>query len=65
MPNSSSNKEYLGDSVYVQRLGWGIELTTENGMPSDPSNRIVLDPEVIAALVRYVERYGEIPKRTS
>lgn len=49
-------KQYIGDSVYVDLDGLCIVLTTENGYPSDPSNRIVLEPEVYEALVRYVDR---------
>ena len=49
-------KEYLGDSVYVEYDGWSLVLTTENGYHDDPRNRIVLEPEVYAALARYVER---------
>lgn len=50
------NKEYLGDSVYVTFDGYGFVLTTENGYPDDPRNRIVLEPFVYEALVQYVER---------
>ena len=49
-------KEYLGDSVYVESDGWSITLTTENGYPDDPRNRIVLDMEVYEAMTKYVER---------
>jgi hypothetical protein len=27
-----ANKDYLGDSVYVSSDGFGVSLTTENGM---------------------------------
>ena len=48
------NKFYLGDSVYVAMNDCGqIVLTTENDLPSDPSNEIFLEPEVFAALVRW------------
>ena len=46
-------KEYIGDSVYVEFDGFSFILTTENGTPVDPSNRIVLEPEVWRALRRY------------
>jgi len=47
-------KEYLGDSVYVELDDCGgIILTTENGF--GPNNTIVLEPEVVVALNRYVE----------
>jgi hypothetical protein len=51
------NNLYLGDSVYVERDERGrIVLTTNNGHPDDPRNRIVLEPEVFAALLLYAER---------
>lgn len=50
------NKIYLGDSVYGEISDFGeIVLTTENGYPDDPRNRIVLEPEVYAALLKWVE----------
>lgn len=49
------NKEYLGDSVYVRRDRDHIILTTENGLPSDPSNEIYLDGEVLSNLFNYWE----------
>ena len=48
-------KFYLGDSVYVSFDGWGFMLTTENGLPTDPSNRIYLEPKVLESLSLYVE----------
>jgi len=50
------DKEYLGDSVYVHTDGLALVLTTENGLPTDPSNLIFLESEVYEALLRYVER---------
>lgn len=50
-----AQKVYLGDSVYVeQNDAWQLVLTTENGY--GPSNTIVLEPEVYAALEEYVEQ---------
>ena len=49
------NKEYLGDSVYAVFDGYHVVLTTENGLPHDPSNRIALEPSVIRALNNYVQ----------
>lgn len=49
---------YLGDSVYVRPskdLPGAIVLTTENGYPDDPSNTIVLEPEVIQNLLLYLD----------
>ena len=57
-------KEYLGDSVYVQeakQIG-GIILTTENGIPTDPSNKIFLEPEVIQSLLGYIKRLYPLMK---
>ena len=54
-------KAYLGDSVYAQIDDFGgIILTTENGLPTDPSNEIVLEPEVISALKNYISRHYKI-----
>lgn len=50
----NTSKQYLGDSVYADFDGYGIVLTTENGYPDDPRNRIVLEPEVLVAFERYV-----------
>lgn len=52
-------KAYLGDSVYVEFDGFYIVLTTENGLPGDPSNRICLEPEAIASLVAFEKRTRE------
>lgn len=49
-----NTKQYLGDSVYVNFDGGALELTTENGHPSDPSNVIILELEVYESLVKYV-----------
>ena len=50
------HKEYLGDSVYAQFDGYHIVLTTENGYPDDPRNRIVLEDQVMNALSNYAKR---------
>lgn len=50
---STGAKEYLGDSVYAHHDGFAVTLTTENGVGA--SNTIVLEPEVFAALVRFVK----------
>ena len=48
-------KQYLGDSVYAELDADGrIVLTTENGY--GPSNTIVLEPEVLAALHAFEQR---------
>jgi hypothetical protein len=61
-----SKKTYLGDSVYAQFDGYHIILTTENGLPDDPSNRIALEPQVIGLLKRYYDRvWDEATKKRS
>lgn len=50
-----NKKEYLGDSVYADVNEFGaVVLTTENGY--GPSNTVVLETEVFAALVSYIAR---------
>jgi hypothetical protein len=49
----SNNKTYLGDSVYATFDGYHIVLTTENGIPDDPSNTIALEPGVLQSLAKY------------
>jgi len=49
-----TDKEYLGDSVYVQFDGYAIWLTTENGGP--PYNQIALEPPILIQLNEYYER---------
>lgn len=43
-------KVYLGDSVYAEFDGYGIWLTTDNGYPDDPRNKIYLEPVVLNSL---------------
>lgn len=47
-------KVYLGDGAYAKFDGFGIWLTTENGI--EATNEIYLEPEVYAALVAFVEK---------
>jgi hypothetical protein len=52
-------KEYLGDSVYAKKdeHDGSIILTTENGAAGDPSNTIILEPQVMASLLRFYQKY--------
>lgn len=50
----SANKDYMGDPVYADFDGFAIVLTTENG--NGPSNIIVLEPEVLQAIIRFAQR---------
>ncbi|MEQ1861862.1 MAG: hypothetical protein ABMA13_18240 [Chthoniobacteraceae bacterium] len=53
-------KAYLGDAVYAESAMNGVVLTTSNGV--EVSNTIVLEPEVIAALFRFVESLKTAPR---
>lgn len=47
-------KRYIGDGVYIELDEFGAYvLTTETGAAT--TNRIVLEPEVMDALLNYVE----------
>lgn len=46
-------KTYIGDSVYAELDGRGLTLTTENGY--GPSNTIILEPQIWADLLMWVE----------
>lgn len=49
-------KFYLGDSVYAEFLEYGdLQLTTENGRQDDPSNTIILEPEVLERLMEFIK----------
>ena len=52
-------KEYIGDSVYAEFDGYDLILTTENGYPDDPRNRIVLEPIVLRQLEFYIKATKE------
>lgn len=47
-------KDYLGDGVYAKFDGYALVLTTEDGV--SVHNEIVLEPSVIAAMTRYIDR---------
>jgi hypothetical protein len=53
----SKRREYLGDAVYADYDGFHVVLTTSDGV--EDTNRIYLDPGVLDALSRYVERLRE------
>ena len=51
----TGKKTYIGYSVYAEMTEYGdLRLTTENGMPGDPSNVILLTPEVYDNLRHYM-----------
>lgn len=47
------NKQYLGDSVYVEQDGPNIVLTTENGV--EETNCIYIESAVLDALLKYLK----------
>ena len=51
---STIGKVYLGDGVYVEVWQGDLVLTTENGI--ETTNRIVLEAEVLDALLLYVHK---------
>ncbi len=60
-------KVYIGDSVYAEVqpaafLGFELVLTTENGYPDDPRNKIVLGPQEWESLVAYVASLQRKPE---
>lgn len=55
------NKDYLGDSVYVEDDKDSVKLVTDNG--EGPSNTIILETETLGALLRWCERHGWIKPR--
>lgn len=48
-------KAYIGDSVYITIDALGVELTTENGLPTDPSNKIYLEWQVYLTMMKLVD----------
>ena len=55
-----SKKTYLGDAVFVEEERGGLVLTTSNGIAT--TDRIVLEPKVLDALLRYVlDRAAPLP----
>ena len=53
-PVTEKPKVYLGDGAYVSFDGWGLSLTTENGIST--TNEIYIEPVVWRALVAYVKQ---------
>ena len=54
------DKQYLGDSVYIEEGNFfgQLKLTTDNGL--GPSNEIFLEPEVLQQLIQYAKADGII-----
>jgi len=58
-----STKAYIGDSIYIEFVDGDFIMTTENGVPEDPSNVIWLSVESIISLMRYLSKYIKLPQR--
>lgn len=55
-----TNPQYLGDAVYVHvDDDFRLVLTTGHHEPRQASNVIVLEPEVVNALMNYINRQVE------
>ncbi len=55
----SEDVTYLGDGCYVERDADGcVVLTTSDGI--NTTNRIVLDPGVYVALIRWAGKQGDL-----
>lgn len=52
-----SQRQYLGDSVYVDVERGMLKLTTDNGY--GPSNTIYLEDDVLQALLTYLDALRE------
>lgn len=48
-------KEYLGDGLYVRVIDDTVWLTSENGI--EVLDAVALEPQVLNAFVRYLERF--------
>lgn len=57
MPDSTRYKTYLGDGAYADFDGYGVVLTTEDGIRA--TNRIVLEPEVLDTFEHWLTRLRE------
>jgi len=56
---SPPEKDYMGDSVYIEFDGYCAILTTNNGYPDDPRNRIALEPVVWEEMKRWMKQLDE------
>ena len=56
MAQDNTQREYIGDGVYVFHDGYHIWLTTDR---SDGRHRIALEPSVLAALNDFAKRLAE------
>ena len=50
--------DYAGDGVYAVNLGWAIELRAND--PRNPTDSIVLEPNVLQAINRIAKRWNYV-----
>ncbi len=55
MKKLNKTKTYIGDGVYVEYEFGQIILTTDRGRSDNEPDRIILDPEVLDALLKFVD----------
>jgi hypothetical protein len=60
-PLQAHDSKYLGDGVYVSNDGFHVILSTSNGLKQ--TNVILLDPQVISQLKRYIVELEATPLR--
>ena len=53
-----ANADYAGDGVYAVNLGWAIELRAND--PRNPTDSIVLEPNVLQAINRIAKRWNYV-----
>ncbi len=51
-------EDYLGDGLYADFDGYQIILAANDKNSGHPTDRVYLEPSVIAAFLRYINRNG-------
>lgn len=54
---------YIDHSVYAEFDGFHVILTTNNGYPDDPRNKIFMSPTVVIGLIKYLDKLSEAMKK--
>jgi hypothetical protein len=57
------DREYIGDGVYVEHDGYRFILKVNDA--HNPSDIVVLEPEVFANLIKYAEKLKMLPNDDS
>jgi hypothetical protein len=60
MSEQGQFEEYLGDGVYVDYDGYQIVLTANDRASGCPTDEVYLDPDVLNAFLRYINRLREM-----